>query len=375
MVHYWTRGLVAFFALLLVASGCGPGAPRAEPAARGEPTASASIPSASAPSAVPAAPGPEPATVHVGVLSILAEAGLYVALERGYFREEGLAAEFITFDTGAKAIPALATGQVEVSGGALSPGFINATQRGVGVKIVASLSHYEPGYHSGYFLLRKDLADRGEIRDWADLRGRRIAVPPGRPTVGDYTVARGLQQGGLTLADVEIVELSFPDMMPAFANSNIDAAHTSEPFSTLAAERGIATKWRSTAEYAPGVAPAVLTYAPHFVQGAADLGQRFLVAYLRGARDYNTALRSGVGRADIVQILTKHTAVKDPALYDRMGLSYIDPDGALNLASLADQVAFYHDFGAIPSPVDVSSLVDNRFREAALQRLGPYRAP
>ena len=102
----------------------------------------------------------EPAAVHVGVLSILAEAGLYIALERGYFAEEGLTPDFTTFDTGAKAIPALATGQVDASGGAFSPGFVNATQRGVGVKMVGSLSSYEEGSNAGFIMVRREVADQ-----------------------------------------------------------------------------------------------------------------------------------------------------------------------------------------------------------------------
>ena len=121
--------------------------------------------------------------------------------------------------------------------------------------------------------------------------------------------------------------------------------------------------------------PAVLTYGPGLLEGPAEVGQRFMVAYLRGARDYNAAFKRGVGRAEIVQILMKHTSVKDAAMYERMGLSYIDPDGALNLANLTDQEAFYADFGAIPTRIDVQTLVDNRFREGALQRLGPYPGP
>ena len=201
---------------------------------------------------------------------------------------------------------------------------MNAVQRGVDVKMVGSLSTYEQGFNSGYLMLRKDLAESGAIRDWPDFRGRSIAITLGRPTVGDYTVARGLALGGLKLPDVNIVELPFPDMIPAFANGNIDAAHTSEPFSTLASDRGVAAKWKATVDYAPGLTPAVLTYGPSLLHNPTDVGQRFMVAYLRGARDYTAAFKQGIDRDAIVQMLIKHTSVKVPAIYDRMGLSYID---------------------------------------------------
>ena len=386
MISSRSRAWMVVATSLLFAASCGqgvatPAAPAAKPANStpnvpvvAAPTSGASASSAPSPAAPAAlAAGREPTTVHMGVLAILAEAGMYVALEKGYFQEEGLTADFIVFDTGAKAIPALATAQVDASGGAFSPGFVNAVQRGVDVKMVGSLSSYEEGFNSGYFMVRKDLADSGAIRDWSDLRGHSVAIPPGRPTVGDYTISRGLALGGLKLSDVNVVELPFPDMIPAFGNGNLDAAHTSEPFSTLAADRGVAAKWKATVDYAPGLTSAVLTYGPSLLHNPSDIGQRFMTAYLRGARDYTAALKQGTGRAEIIQVLTKHTAVKDPAIYDRMGLSYIDPDGTLNLASLIDQQAFYTDFGAINNPLDVNTVVDGRFREAALQRLGPYQ--
>src|SRR5439155_21613750 len=130
-------------------------------------------------------------------------------------------------------------------------------------------------------MVRKDLADSGAIRDWPDFRGRSVAIPPGRPTVGDYVVARGLEKGGLKLADVNMVELPFPDMIPAFGNGSIDAAHTSEPFSTLSADHSVATTWKATVDYAPGFTPAVLSYGPSLSHNSPDRGQRFMTRYPR----------------------------------------------------------------------------------------------
>jgi len=362
--------------ILLLVAGCAPGP--AAPAGRAQ-ASSAAGGSAAAPAAPPAAPAgaagepsPTPLTVRMGVLGILAESGVYIALERGYFAEEGITPEFTTIDTGARAIPALATGQLDVTGGGFSPSYVNAALRGVGMKIVAGISRNEPDGNSGFTVMRKDLIDSGAVRDWADLKGRTVAVP-GRGSVNDYSVARGLEQGGLGIGDVEVVELSYPDAIPALANGNVDAAYLTEPFATLAADRGIAVKWRPTGEYLPGVSPALMSYGPSFLADQPEAGRRWMIAYLRGARDYTAAFRHGERRAEVVAILTRHTTVKDPALYDRMGMSTIDPNGAVNLASLADQAAWYGEQGFLQGSIDVASLIDTRFVDAALARLGPYQ--
>jgi NitT/TauT family transport system substrate-binding protein len=308
----------------------------------------------------------------MGVLGILAESGVYIALERGYFAEEGITPEFTTIDTGARAIPALATGQLDVTGGGFSPSYVNAALRGVGMKIVAGISRNEPDGNSGFTVVRKDLIDSGTVRDWPDLKGYTLAVP-GRGSVNDYSLARGLERGGLTIADVQLVELSYPDTIPALANGNIEAAYLTEPFATLAADRDIAVKWRPTGDYLPGVQPALLSYGPNFLAEQAEAGRRFMIAYLRGTRDYTAAFRRGERRAEVVAILTRHTTVKDPALYDRMGMSSIDPNGSVNLASLNDQAAWYAEQGLLQGSIDVASLVDARFADAAIARLGRYQ--
>jgi hypothetical protein len=45
----------------------------------------------------------------------------------------------------------------------------------------------------------------------------------------------------------------------------------------------------------------------------------------------------------------------------------------VNLASLTDQAAWYAELGLLQGNIDVASLVDTRFTDAALARLGPYQ--
>jgi NitT/TauT family transport system substrate-binding protein len=240
------------------------------------------------------------------------------------------------------------------------------------MKMVASLQRSDTGGSGSGILVRKELIDRGLVRDWPDLRGRSVAVPA-RGSVNDYTLARGLQQAGMSLADVDLVEMSFPDMIPALANGNLDAGLSTEPLTTLAAERGIALKWKDNGEYLPGISPAVMSFAPAFMESQADAGRRWMIAYLRGARDFNNAIYRGERRADVMSILVKHTTVKDLALYDRRGFATIDPNGTLNVANLADQAAWYSEQGYAQGTIDVGSLIDGRFLEAAIARLGPYQ--
>jgi NitT/TauT family transport system substrate-binding protein len=95
---------------------------------------------------------------------------------------------------------------------------------------------------------------------------------------------------------------------------------------------------------------------------------------VRALRDYNDAFGKGIGRADVVQILAKHTTVKDLALYDRIIPAGLDPDGRLNVPGIRDDVALYTRLGCITGEVtDPSRVIDESFVNYALGVLGPYQ--
>jgi NitT/TauT family transport system substrate-binding protein len=313
--------------------------------------------------------------VKIGVFGIIAEAGLYVAQEKGYFKEEGLGVEFLTGMVGPDAFPALATGRIDAVGGSFGPANINAVKRGIKVRLVAGLSSYRKGWDSGFYLVRKDLIDSGKVKDWKDLRGLTLAVSAGRPNLGDYITLQVLKKGGMTsLEDAKVVEMPFTNIISALKSGGIDAAHTAEPQSTLAVGQQAAVKWHAASEYLPeGMTVAILQYGPSLLEQNPGVGEKLMLAMLRGARDYNKAFGpGGQGRSEVIQHLIKHTQVKNPALYSSMGMSYIEPEGALNVAVLNDQAAFYNQRGAT-DPIDVATITDDRFAKAAVAKLGAYR--
>jgi len=64
--------------------------------------------------------------------------------------------------------------------------------------------------------------------------------------------------------------------------------------------------------------------------------------------------------------------VKEPALYERMGLPYINPDGYMNVADLEAQQAWYVAHGQVQQAATLQPLVDHSFIDFALKVLGPY---
>ncbi|HLH25740.1 MAG TPA: ABC transporter substrate-binding protein [Chloroflexota bacterium] len=330
--------------------------------------------SAAATSAAPrGAALPQAAHVRLGVVGIVAGAGYYLAIEKGYFAEQGLDVEAIPFATTADETAPLAAGQLDVGAGATSAGLFNAIARGVDIKLVADEGHTEAGRPGSALVVRRAAADAGQLRDVADLRGRRIAIAS--TSIGVVTDLRGyLARGGLTLDDVTLEQMAFPDMAPALGNGSVDAAIAVEPFLTVLQQTGLATRWLWDYEVNPDHQVAAILYGPGFVREQPEAARRWMTAYLRGVRYFNDAFVRGdaAAREETVQVLMKWTPIHDPALYDQMSVIGLDPDGELRVPSLAADQELFLALGQQDRPVDFTTAVDLQYVRAARQVLGPY---
>jgi ABC-type nitrate/sulfonate/bicarbonate transport system substrate-binding protein len=358
-----TRRIGLLVAVLLGCQAAGTAAPPPAPA----PPPSSASPAAGA---LPAPLSP-PVTVRVGVLASISDSGIYIGLERGYYRELGLELQVETIPDPNTIGAMVNTNQLDVGGYGVNANPFLAAARGIGVKMVADKGQQRPGF--GYFslIVRQDLLDSGEFRSFADLRGRTI-TKLGPCDSQDPQIQRALERGGLTRDDIQLTYMGFPDMNVALANRAVDASWQVEPLMTLAIERGIARKFAGGDELYPNQQLAALYYSPEFASRT-DAAQRFMVAYVRALRDYNDAFGKGIGRAEVAQILAKHTTVKDIPLYDKLVPAGLDPDGRLNVQGIRDDLALFGRLGCITGEVaDVSQVVDESFVNYAVSVLGPY---
>ena len=55
--------------------------------------------------------------VNVGIANSSSDVAFFIADKKGYFRDEGIDAKFIPFDSGAKMVAPLGAGQLDVAGG------------------------------------------------------------------------------------------------------------------------------------------------------------------------------------------------------------------------------------------------------------------
>ncbi len=165
--------------------------------------------------------------IQVGYVGLTCEAGLFVAQERGFFKEEGLDAKFTKYDW-ATYRDAIALGKVDITYH-LVMFLLKPIEQGADIKIIA-------GVHRG--CLRVQTSNASSIHSIADLKGKRIGVP-GLGTPPFVFATRVLANNGVDPAK-EITWRVFPasELGLAMANGEVDAIGTGEPIGTLLESQG-----------------------------------------------------------------------------------------------------------------------------------------
>ncbi len=351
-------------------------------AASAKPAASASAkPAASgAASAKPAGsaaakPGGPLTKVNIGLLGSSSDGGIFIAEERGYFKEQGIELESARFQTLVDMVAPTAAGQLDIAAGAPAAGLYNAIGRDVPIKIVADKGGTPgPEWDFTGLVLRKDLLDSGKVQKESDLKGLRL-VTSGKGNSPEVALATILKKGGLKLSDIDFQQMSFPDMVTAMANKGIDGGIVIEPFLSSIESQGTGKVWKRNMDiFGHNQQIAVIAYGQKIFNNQ-DLGRRWMVAYVKGLRDYNDAFGpKKQGYDDVVNILAKNTTVKDPNVIKKMKPAGLNPDGKLDVKSMQEDIDYYQEAGYLKEKVDLSKLVDTSFQEYAVQQLGPYKA-
>ena len=144
----------------------------------------------------------------------------YVAREKGFFAAEGLDVELIVMEDVKTRLPALAAGRVDVTT----------------TTVDTVLNFYSARRPFRYLFAIDDskggdgiVADK-DIRAVADLKGKKVAFSEG--SVSQFYLSVLLKENGLSLADVEMVNMDAGSAGAAFVARRVQAAVTWEPWLT-----------------------------------------------------------------------------------------------------------------------------------------------
>jgi NitT/TauT family transport system substrate-binding protein len=140
---------------------------------------------------------------------------------------------------GQDAMALVAQSLMDVATAGLSAAFFNAINRALDVKFVASTGYQPAKGHPTALMIRQDLYDAG-MHDASGLKGKTIGWLGNAGATAGYYVALILRKYGLTMKDIQAVNIAAPDQQVALERKAVDAMFCSAPFTALFAEKKLA---------------------------------------------------------------------------------------------------------------------------------------
>jgi len=311
----------------------------------------------------------EPAVVRVMILPHLTFAPLLIAQEEGFFAAEGLDVRFSRLGSGASTVPLLLQGKLDVLPTPASPALLNAIARGSPVRFVADKGHLPASRscsHLGIVVRRELLKPLGSEEtssagEWKTPSIRRLSTT--RDALLGFLVTKAFESRGLTLEDVETMQIPAAAELAALRNGAIDAAFIGEPWMSRLLERGDGAVWIELEDVMPGMQYSLIVYGRRLLEEDPELGRRFMVAYLRGVRQLNQ------GKTERnLEILEAATGFDREELRRLCWPSFRD-DGWINAESLIEFQHWAVDRGLIDAPVSKQQFWEPSFIEYANQAL------
>lgn len=180
--------------------------------------------SAGATNDAPAAKAEPPAKVRWGWYKVYQP--VYIALEKGYFKESGIELELVgPFTSGPAAVQAATAGKVDAAHSAIT-GLATAAAEGFKLKAVADSQSETSKAPLMRWYVKKD----STIREAKDLKGKTIAVNSFSGSFY-FTILKYLEKAGLKKEDVQFVNMPHPNQPQALLTGQVDVAGVIDPFS------------------------------------------------------------------------------------------------------------------------------------------------
>lgn len=320
--------------------------------------------------------GPPPAAaqekLNVGALRFVSNGGLFVAMERGYFKAEGLDIDLKFFDAAQPIAVAVVSGDLDLGATAFTAGLYNMAGKGA-LKVIAAQAREKKGYQGNAILVSNAAWEKG-FRRLEDFPGKSLGITQ----VGSsfhYQIGQIARVKNFDIKAVSLKPLqSLSNMAAALNGGTVDAIiiapHIAKPM--LARGEAKLLGWYSDLdEYQFGA----LFASPKAIEGRRAAVQKFVRAYQKGAQEFYDAMLkldpAGArsfdrDKADPVGLaVAKYVypnAQGQAAVEQVMASSYyIDPQARLDVGDIHNQVAWLKANGLVDGTADAKAFLDLSF--------------
>ncbi len=296
----------------------------------------------------------------VGVLRLSSSAPMFIAQDKGWFKEAGLDIELKFFDAAQPIAVAVTSGDVDFGVTAFTAGLYNLAGKGT-LKVIGGMSREKAGYPLiGYFASNNAWA--AGLKTPKDLAGKRVAVTQ----VGSsfhYSLGLLADKYGFRLGEVKVLPLqSLSNAAAALKGETVDAALLPVSTARKLMDDGGAKLLGWVGDETPWQLGAVFASPKTLADRA--LVTKFLSVLARADREYHdvilAAMKDGVAPIDdktkpLLEIIAKYTDL--PVEQVVGNCAYIDPDGRLDVKNVANQIDWLQQQGFVDKGFTVDAII------------------
>jgi NitT/TauT family transport system substrate-binding protein len=284
-----------------------------------------------------------PTTLNVQETAGVPSAFVAFGISKGFFDKQKLKIKLQSSQGGATTVPALVSGKIQVAGSNVVSLLI-AASKGLPVEAIApgTSAHGEGEKDFGALMVAKG----SSIRDVKDLAGKTVAVNT-LNNIAEVVVKASLKKAGVDPEQVKLREIDFPEMEPALAKGDVDAAFLIEPFVTTARKGG-----DRIVDY------SYVTTEPNLQVGAYAVSRKFAEQNPDAVKRYRAAVGETatylMGHQSEFRTFLAKQAKTPEKLAKTMQLPTFTTK--LNTASMQRTAGLVQQFGLVKDPVKVDDL-------------------
>jgi NitT/TauT family transport system substrate-binding protein len=287
--------------------------------------------------------GGGPTTLNVQETAGVPSAFVAFGKSKGFFDKQKLKINLQSSQGGATTVPALVSGKIQVAGSNVVSLLI-AASKGLPVEAIApgTSAHGQGQKDFGALMVAKD----SPVRDVKDLAGKTVAVNT-LNNIAEVVVKASLQKAGVDPEQVKLREIDFPEMEPALAKGDVDAAFLIEPFVSTARKAGDRIVDYSYVTTEPNLQVGAYAVSRKFAEENPDAVKRYRAAVGETATylmDHQSEFRAFLAKQ----------AKTPPALAKTMELPTFTTK--LNTASMQKTAGLVQQFGLVKDEVKVDDL-------------------
>jgi NitT/TauT family transport system substrate-binding protein len=302
--------------------------------------------------------------IKVGVVRTLAVGPIFVADERGYFRDEGLDATIVYFDAAQPIAIAAASGDIDFGCTGMAAAFYSLAGQGV-LKIIAAGNREMPGFkNAGY--IASNRAWEGGLRSLKQLAGKTVAVTQ----VGSqlhYDLGLAAEKYNIPLKEIHVAAVQTnTNMSSALAGGQADLGVFPVTPAMALLSKGDAHLIAWVGDEVPYSQANTAFTSTKIANDKHGTVERFLRAFKKGAKDYHDAFadekeqrRDGPTADAILATLEKYT--KEPAAQIRSAIPWLDGQLRLDAKDVRHQIEWFTAQGQMKNAVNAAEIIDKRY--------------